>query len=75
MRGDTGYAYLPAGQAEMEFAKYEQRIKALEAEIDKMRPVVEAAVNAVDRNHTVPLSLIDAVYDYKIAKRNATSKV
>lgn len=51
MRGDSGYAYLPAGQAEVEFSKYEQRIRQLEkqcevlaAEVDKMRPVVEAAI-------------------------------
>jgi hypothetical protein len=51
MRGDTGYAYLPAGQAEAEFAKYETRIKALEqlsaslaAQVDRMRPLCDAAV-------------------------------
>lgn len=42
MHGDSGYAYLPAGQAELEFAKYEKRIAELAAEIDRMRPVVEA---------------------------------
>lgn len=43
MRGDSGYAYLPAGQAEVEFGKYEERIKQLEklnatlaAEIDRL---------------------------------------
>lgn len=55
MRGDSGYAYLPAGQAEVEFGKYEQRIRQLEkqcevlsAEVDRCRPVVEAA-QAFDR--------------------------
>lgn len=43
MRGDSGYAYLPAGQAEVEFAKYRRQIEALQAEIDRMMPVVEAA--------------------------------
>ena len=51
MRGDSGYAYLPAEQAEVEFGKYEERIKAVEklnatlpAEIDLMRPVVNAVL-------------------------------
>lgn len=59
--------------------EYERRIHALErinatlaAEIDRMAPVVEAAINAVDNNKTVPLSVIDAVYKYKIAKKTAT---
>ena len=50
MRGDTGYAYLPAGQAEVEFAKYERRIKQLEqqcatlaAQVDRMQLVIDAA--------------------------------
>jgi hypothetical protein len=50
MRGDAGYAYLPAGQAETEFAKYKTRIKALErqcatlaAQVNRMRPVLAVA--------------------------------
>jgi predicted ATPase len=50
MRGDAGYAYLPAGQADAEFAKYETRIKALErqcaalaAQADRQAKVVEVA--------------------------------
>jgi len=51
MRGNTGYAYLPAGQAEVEFAKYETRIKALEhqckvlaEQCDRQGKVVDAAM-------------------------------
>lgn len=44
MRGDSGYAYLPAGQAEVEFAKYRRQVEALQAEIDRMRPVVNAVI-------------------------------
>lgn len=53
-------------------AEYERRIAALEklnaklaAEIDRQRPVVQAAVTAVRADRTLPLSIIVAVNDYE----------
>jgi hypothetical protein len=45
--------------------------KTLAAEIDRQRPVVEAAVNAVMKDRPVPLSVIDAVMDYRLASEAA----
>lgn len=43
-----------------------ERINAtLAAEIDRMRPVVDAAVEAVMKDRPVPLSLISVVMDYR----------
>lgn len=62
---DTPYG--PTG--EQVWATTEIALSELVAEIDRMRPVVDATVEAVDMNRAMPLSVIDAVYDYKIAKR------
>lgn len=74
MRGDSGYAYLPAGQAEVEFGKYEARIKALEklnatlaAEIDLMAPVVQAAQHW----HILSKYRPDHYFDYEQDLANA----
>lgn len=74
MRGDSGYAYLPAGQAELEFSKYEARIKALEkqcatlaAEIDLMASVVTAAQHW----HSLSKYRPDRYFDYEQDLANA----
>lgn len=58
-----------------EVAKRDERIRQLEelnkvlaAEVDRMRPVVEAAVKAVELNGLMPWSLIDAVTTYQASK-------
>ena len=58
MRSDSGYAYLPAGQAEVELAKHRERIRQLERQcavlaeqMDRMRPVIDAAVTWSNTNY------------------------
>jgi hypothetical protein len=56
MRGDAGYAYLPAGQAETEFAKYETRIKALERQCATLATQVDRQAKVVDAAHAWRIS-------------------